>query len=291
MSFSAPQIALLGLLIGLSGALLSQAVTQGRLAVPAYVRYLCVLFMAFSVSEWVSFTGAVWILAVLSFLALREYLSLIDIRLQDRWGILGAYLSIPFMFYLIQVHWYGMFIISIPVYTFLVIPLLIAAGGHDTKGTVFSIGAIDFGLFLFVYCLGHIAFLALFSTWMASFLVAGVALSDLIHRSRSLSRHSGLRGTIVRYMASAPVTVALAACMSGWMTLPFGHSVALGLLVPALVLAGNFAISSIEFDLGIDKDRLIPGTGQIIHAVKSFLFTAPVVFHYIRYFWEEPVFG
>ena len=64
----------------------------------------------------------------------------------------------------IQIDWYGMFIISIPVYAFLVIPFLIALGGKQTEGTVFSIGAIDFGLFLLVYCIGHIGYLAFFST-------------------------------------------------------------------------------------------------------------------------------
>ena len=257
---------------------------------PSYLRYLWAFLLVLCVSEWVSFTVAIWMLAFFSFLALREYFSLVDIRLQDRWGILGAYVSIPFMTYLIQVHWYGMFIISIPVYTFLVIPLLIALGGAEAKGTVFSIGAIDFGLFLFVYCVGHIAYLALFSTWMATLLIVGVALCDFVGRSRLLRGSTGLKGTLLRYLFSAPLTVVLSVGMSGWMTLPSIHSVALGLLIPMLVLAGNFAIAAIESDLGIAKDRLVPGTGQIIHGVKSFLFAAPVVFHYIRYFWEEPVF-
>ena len=257
---------------------------------PSYLRYLWAFFLVLAVSEWVSFTVAIWMLAVFSFLALREYLSLIDIRLQDRWGILGAYVSIPFMFYLIQIHWYGMFIISIPVYTFLVIPLLIALGGADAKGTVFSIGAIDFGLFLFVYCVGHIAYLALFSTWMAALLIVGVAVCDLVDRSWFLKNTVGLKGTMLRYLLSAPLAVAVSIGMSEWMTLPIVHSVMLGLLIPVLVLAGNFAIAAIELDLGISKDRLLPGTGRIIHGVKSFLFAAPVVFHYIRYFWEEPVF-
>jgi len=248
------------------------------------------LLLVLCVSEWVSFTVAVWMLAFFSFLALREYFSLVDIRLQDRWGILGAYVSIPFMTYLIQVHWYGMFIISIPVYTFLVVPLLIALGGTNTKGTVFSIGAIDFGLFLFVYCVGHIAYLALFSTWMAALLVVGVALCDLVGRSPLLKGSVGLKGTLFRYLLSAPLTVAMSVGLSTWTTLAVNHSVGLGLLLPALVLAGNFAIAAIESDLGIAEDRLVPGTGQIIHGVKSFLFAAPVVFHYIRFFWEEPVF-
>jgi phosphatidate cytidylyltransferase len=290
MAYVQPQYCLLLFLGVLTALLLARALGFSRVIVPSYLRYLWTFALILSVSEWLSFTIALWMLAFFSFLALREYFSLVDIRLQDRWGILGAYVSIPFMTYLIQIYWYGMFIISIPVYTFLVIPLLIALGGADTKGTVFSIGVIDFGLFLFVYCVGHIAFLALFSTWMAALLVVGVALCDLVDRSSLLENRTGWKGAIVRYLLSAPITAGISIGMSGWTTLPVVHSVVLGLLIPLLVLAGNFALEAIESDLGISQDRLLPGTGQIIHGAKSFLFTAPVVFHYIRYFWEEPIF-
>jgi phosphatidate cytidylyltransferase len=276
-------LAVLGVL---SALLVARAFGVG---LPSYLRYLWAFIVILAVSEWLSFTAALWLLAFVSFLSLREYLSLVDIRLQDRWGILGAYASIPFMIYLIQVYWYGMFIISIPVYTFLVIPLLIALGGADSKGTVFSIGVIDFGLFLFVYCIGHIAFLALFSTWMAALLVVGVALCDLFYRVL-IPRGIGLSRFVKRYLLVSPLTVAIAVGMSGWMTLPVIHCVMLGLLIPLLVFAGNFALDAIEADLGISRERLLPGTGRIIHGTKSFLFTAPVVFHYIRYFWEEPLF-
>lgn len=286
-----PQFLLLLLLSVISVPLAIRALGLSQHSWPSYLRYVWTFILVLCVSEWISFILAVWLLAFFSFLALREYFSLVDIRLQDRWGIIGAYFSIPFMFYLIQVHWYGMFIISIPVYTFLVIPLLIALGGADSKGTVFSIGSIDFGLFLFVYCVGHIAYLALFSTWMATLLIIGVALSDLVARAPQLRNHVGFAGTLLRYLISAPLTVAVSIGMSGWMTLPMRHSVILGMLIPVLVLAGNCALAAIEDDLGIAEDRLLPGTGQIIHGVKSFLFTAPVVFHYIRYFWEEPIFG
>jgi predicted CDP-diglyceride synthetase/phosphatidate cytidylyltransferase len=155
---------------------------------------------------------------------------------------------------------------------------------------VFSIGVIDLGLFLFVYCIGHIAYLAMFSTWMATLLIVGVAWCDLVDRVLIRRTNGGLRTFLLRYLVAAPVTVAISWGMAGWMTLPVIHSVVLGLLIPLLVLAGSFATAAIESDLGISKDRLLPGTGQIIHGAKSFLFTAPVMFHYIRYFWEEPVF-
>jgi len=291
MALLQPQNLALMILGVLSALLLAASLGLLRGLVPSYLRFLWTFFLVLNVAEWISFTAAAWILAFFSFVALREYFSLVDIRLQDRWGILGAYLSIPFMTYMIQIYWYGMFIISIPVYAFLIVPLLIAMGGGDAKGTVFSIGLIDFGLFMFVFCIGHIAYLTRFSTWMGAFLIVSVALCDMVGRARSAKLNGQLSGTLLRYLLTAPLTVAVAIGMSGWMTLPLVHCVILGLLIPVLVLAGGFALRAIETDLGITEDRLLPGTGEVIHGVKSFLFAAPIVFHYIRYFWEEPVFG
>jgi len=47
---------------------------------------------------------------------------------------------------------------------------------------------------------------------------------------------------------------------------------------------GNFTLAGIEADLGISADSLEPGRGRILDGLKSYLFTAPVVFHYLRYF-------
>ena len=72
--------------------------------------------------------------------------------------------------------------------------------------------------------------------------------------------------------------------LSRWTSIPYVHSAFLGVIIPLLVLGGNFTISVIEKDLGIARDKLQPGRGQIVDAIKSYLFTAPIVFHYIRYF-------
>ncbi len=290
MEIVQPRVILLVGFILLSISVLVARLRNNGSELLVYLRYVWALVLVVCISEWASFAIAVWVLAFFSFLALKEYFSLIDIRLQDRWGIVGAYLSIPFMTYLIQIHWYGMFIISIPVYTFLVIPLLIAVGGADSKGTVFSIGAIDFGLFLFVYCAGHVAYLLLFSTWMAVMLIVCVAICDMIGRVANLRSKKSHTGSAIRYLLAVPLTVIVAFGLSELMTLPTGYSLIIGVLIPALVVVGNLSVSAIESDLGIAQEELVPGTGQIIHGVKSYLFTAPVVFHYIRYFWEEPTF-
>ena len=54
-----------------------------------YVKYVTYLFFVMLVSEAVSFYLACWLWIILSFLALREYFSLVDIRLQDRFAVLN----------------------------------------------------------------------------------------------------------------------------------------------------------------------------------------------------------
>ena len=47
----------------------------------------------------------------LSFLALKEYLSLIPTRRADRRVLFWAYAAIPAQYYWVAIGWYGMFII------------------------------------------------------------------------------------------------------------------------------------------------------------------------------------
>ena len=250
----------------------------------SYINYLWIYFLIFSVAEIFSFKVAVWILAILCFWSLREYFSLIDIRLQDRWGIIGAYLSIPFMIYYIQIDWYGMFIVSIPVYAFLMIPFLIAIGGKESKGIIFSTGAIDFGMFLFVYCLGHIGYLALYSRWMAIMLIINVVICDIIMYFIQKKTIPMLKSIMLKYFISSPFTVLITVLLSNWTTIPTGHSISLGLMIPVLIIIGNHTINYIKFDLGIDEKNMCPGRGAVIDNMKSIFYSAPVVFHYIRYF-------
>jgi phosphatidate cytidylyltransferase len=264
--------------------LLSSSLSRGRFHISPYFRYLWAFFLIFSVAELGTFTAAVWILAFFSFIALREFFSLVDIRLQDRWGILIAYLSIPFMIYLIQIDWYGLFIISIPVYTFLVVPFLVVLGGSEKSGTVFSIGSIDLGLFLFVFCMGHIGYLLHFSTCLAIFITLNVASCDLII---SLLRNTNI---LLKYLLSSMMCLGLLLVQRPWIVhpgfVPFNLPLAvpLTLLIPLLVIIGHFTLAAIEADLGICKERLEPGRGRVLHSIKSYLFVAPVAFHYLRWF-------
>ncbi|MDP8239403.1 MAG: phosphatidate cytidylyltransferase [Candidatus Hatepunaea meridiana] len=259
-------------------------ISKKRSFLNSYLTYTLVFFICFLTAQIFSYKVGIWVLALLSFTALREYFSLINIRLQDRLGILGAYLSIPFMYYLIQIDWYGMFIISIPVYTFLAIPLLVSLGGKETQGTVFSIGAIDFGLFLCVFCIGHIGYLLSFAIWKAVFLVINVAICDVIIYYIGSRFRSKTLNCFVCWLLSLPLTIPVSWLLCYWTGIPPLHSIILGAMIPALVIIGHRSTDYVKADLGVTDDVLFPGRGQIMDNLKSFFYAAPVMFHYIRYF-------
>lgn len=284
MGFDVQTAAVVAIFAALTVLALVLKAIRGPARVEAYVHYLWTLFLVFTLAEVISFGVAVWILVPLCFVGLREYFSLLNIRLQDRWGLWGAYLSIPFMVRFIQIDWYGMFIVSIPVYAFLIIPFLVALGGKQAEGTVFSIGAIDFGLFLLVYCTGHIGYLAFYSTWMAIVLLLNVAVCDLVAYGLGTWGRWPWTSIFVKYAASMPVTVVFTLATNGWTAIPWNHSLVLGALIPVLVAVGRYTIVYIELDLGIARDRLVPGRGRMIDSSASSLYAAPIVFHYIRYF-------
>ena len=68
--------------------------------------------------------------AVISFIALREFLSLAPARAEDRLIILAAYLTIPVNYGLIANNSYGIYLVFIPVWVFLAIPFLMALIGQ-----------------------------------------------------------------------------------------------------------------------------------------------------------------
>ncbi len=103
-------------------------------------------------------TAVAILFAIVSFLALREYLSIIPVRQVDRTAILLAYLAIPIQYWFVHDDWYGMFAIFIPVYVAAAIAFRLVLAG-ETKGFLRSAGTLQWGLFLTVYNLSHVAFL------------------------------------------------------------------------------------------------------------------------------------
>src|SRR5690349_864745 len=81
-------------------------------------------------SGWVAVLA---LFVVISFIALREFLSLVPARREDRPILLVAYLTIPISYVFVATDDYGMYLVFAPVYVFLLLPFLMACIGQ-TRG-------------------------------------------------------------------------------------------------------------------------------------------------------------
>src|SRR5471030_3257420 len=92
-----------------------------------------VMVLVIGIAFWLG-TGAVILLFyAVSFYALREFLTLTPTRRSDYPALVAAfYLELPLQYLLIYFDWYGLFSIFIPVYVFLLLPILASLGGDST---------------------------------------------------------------------------------------------------------------------------------------------------------------
>lgn len=114
--------------------------TELRQRIQSWWWMIAILFVCLVASTTVSIV----LFGFISFLALKEFFSIVATRQADRRVIFWAYLSIPIQYYWVSIGWYGMFIIFIPVCVFLFLPMRMVLIG-ETKG-LFVLRALLIGL-------------------------------------------------------------------------------------------------------------------------------------------------
>ena len=92
---------------------------------------------------------------------------MIPTRKIDRVVVLACYLAVPVQFYLAYQAQFGLFIVFIPVWMFLLLPTLMAMGG-ETTGYLKSVGTLSWGLMMTVFTLSHMAYLLVFGWYCQS---------------------------------------------------------------------------------------------------------------------------
>ncbi|MDU8911435.1 phosphatidate cytidylyltransferase [Aestuariicoccus sp. MJ-SS9] len=240
--------------------------------------------------------------AGLSALALYEFLRQRPAEIIRTPTSLAAFaVVIPIQYWLIWVEWYGLFVVFIPVYGFLLIPILAVLQGK-TEGFLHNVSEIHWGLMLAVFSLSHVPALLLLdipgfegrNILLLAFLVLVVQSSDVLQYlwGKAVGRHKLAPSVSPSKTVEGLVGGVASACAVGaffaWLT-PFTRFEALliSFLAATMGFFGGFVLSAIKRDRGVkDWGVLIPGHGGILDRVDSLVFAAPVYFHFIRYWWS-----
>jgi len=256
---------------------------------------------AFTVCVVLNQTVAVIFLGFISYLALKEYLSLIPTRRIDRSVLLYAYLAIPIQYYWAAIDWYGMFIVFVPVWMFLFFPIVMALRG-ETEGFLRAVGTLSWGLMMTVFTLSHMAMPLVAGDGenpvagglgLLLFLVVLTQLNDVAQYvwGRLFGRHKvtptvSPNKTWEGLIGGVATTVLLAAAIGPFLTpMDWLWSAAAGGVIGVAGFFGDITISAMKRDLGVkDTGGLIPGHGGILDRVDSLTIAAPAFFHFFHYF-------
>ena len=244
--------------------------------------------------------AAIVAIGFISFLALKDYFTLVPTRKVDRRVLLWAYLCVPLQYYWVYLEWYGLFIIFIPVYALLFIAFRFILAG-ETSGYIKAVGTMHWGLMLTVFNLSHLAFLlvmpikvdlpaggggllfyVLFLTQFND--VAQYFWGKLFgkHQVTEISPGKSWEGLI-----GGVITTSILACVLAPFYTPFTWPYALGagFLIASVGFIGDVTISAVKRDLGAkDSGSLLPGHGGVLDRLDSLTLAAPLFLHFTRYF-------
>lgn len=245
--------------------------------------------------------GVILLFYCVSFYALREFLTLTPTRGSDYPALIAAfYFALPMQYLLIAIGWYGLFAIFIPVYLFLLLPILASLGG-DTTRYLERTAKVQWGLMIAVYCLSSVPALLTLeiagyegrNLLLIAWLILVVQLSDVLQYV--CGKLAGKRKIAPRLSPSKTVEgfvggVALASLVGAslfWITpFSFWQAALLALVVNLLGFAGGLVMSAIKRDRGVkDWGHMIEGHGGMLDRMDSVCFAAPIFFHFVRYWW------
>jgi phosphatidate cytidylyltransferase len=246
--------------------------------------------------------GVIVLFLLISFYALREFLTLAYTRRGDHLAIAACFfIVLPVQYLLIWIEWYGLYSIFVPVYAFLLLPI-IAALGADTKRFLERSAKVQWGLMVSVYCISHVPALLTLqipgyeqrNLLLIAFLVIVVQGSDVLQYvwgkllgKRKVAPELSPSKTWEGLIGGVASATLLGAALY-WIT-PFAPWQA-GLIALVICLMGFFGglvMSAMKRDRGVkDWGHMIEGHGGMLDRLDSVIFAAPVFFHVTRYWWS-----
>ena len=269
----------------------------------ARIRAWWVMAAVFIVAVATGGAGSILLFALLSFLALREFVTLAPTSRGDHRALFWCFFVVtPLQYYLVWIGYYDLFVKLIPVYVSIFLAVRIVLAG-DTERFLERVATMQWGLLICVYFLSYVP--GLLTLRIASFenqnarlvffLVAVVQLSDVLqyvwgkslgaHRiAPAISPNKTWEGFIGGVLSATAIGTAI------WWATPFSpvQAAAMAFIVTLTGFSGGLIMSAIKRDRRVkDFGVLIEGHGGILDRIDSLCFAAPVFFHLTRFFFAS----
>jgi phosphatidate cytidylyltransferase len=248
--------------------------------------------------------GAALLFGTLSFLALREFITLMHTRRGDHRGLLLAFFGVlPLQFVFAGGRWFDLFTVFIPVYVFLAIPVVSALAG-DPQRFLERNAQIQWGIMVCVYGLSHAPALLLIEfpgfggggAFLLFFLVVVSAVAQIVQEAASrrlralpTARHID-RSFSMRAWALGVAAAGFVGTAMYWAT-PFKPLQALVLAVVASGAGtlGELVMRALKRDAGVTNwgnAAAVTGAVGLLDRVAPLAFAAPIFFHLTRWYFR-----
>lgn len=258
------------------------------------------LVIALTLAVLLGKTGVILLFAFASFAALREFLTFTYRKRADHLSLaLGCFVILPLQYVFVALDWTALFTVFIPVYAFLLLPIVSALRG-DTSDFLVRVAEAQWGLMICVFCISHVPALLTYdvpggadrSILLIVFFAMVVQFGDLFeyYAGRQFGRRRvapKLSPKTVEGVITGVLAAALIGAILSWIT-PFGvlGAAAMAGLASLTGMFGSLVFAAIKRDKGVkDWSHLIPGQGGFLDQLDSVIFAAPVFYHMTHLVW------
>jgi phosphatidate cytidylyltransferase len=255
---------------------------------------------------WIAWASGPFVSTLLfglvSFFALREFVTLTHTRRADHRALLLAFFVVlPAQYLLVGTRQFNAFTVFIPVYVFFAIPV-ISALANDPFRFLERTAKIQWGITVCVYGMSHAPALLLLElpsyrdrgAFLVLFLVIVVVVAQLGQQaaSRRMRRRPVARAISRSFSWRAFGAGAMLAGIAGvllFWTTPFKPlpALAMGAIAGAAGTLGEFVMKALKRDAGARNwqgGSSVTGAVGLLDRVAPLCFAAPVFFHSVRWY-------
>jgi phosphatidate cytidylyltransferase len=258
-----------------------------------------VFWIGWIAGDWVALT----LFGLVSFFALREFMTLSPTRRGDHRSLVLAFFAVlPAQYWLVGAGHFNMFAVFIPVYVFLALPLT-SALANDPQRFLERNAKLQWGIMVCIYGMSHVPALLLLdfpgynnkNAFMVFFLVLVVQTCMAVQHlaSRKLQRKAVAPAISqsfnwVSWWIGIGVASVFGAALAGITPWVPGTAFAFSFIACVAGSMGHFVMKALKRDRGIpswgSQGNAVTGAGGLLDRVDALCFAAPVFFHSARWY-------